>query len=264
MATIERNAGNGGAGGIYTNDNYAFSADTYNVVVGKGGVASSKKKGGNGGNSSFGSLIVYGGGSGGVISGEVTNDINGSSGGSGGGAGRYYVRSLNYSTGIAGETIDTNQGKNGSGFFGGNKVTESNITGINVKWANSNTSAVQNTGAGGLGAKVTQASSLSESLTQTRNAQTGAKGIVVIRVPKNASITTTGTVTTKNVAQLTPSSTKYVFITDNPSIVLSSQSDGSDLPSLGYTAYRKLGSVTINSSGYITAFTRNVDNQPWT
>lgn len=264
MATVNRYAGNGGAGGIYTNDNYSFSADTYNITVGAGGTASSKKKGANGENSFIGSLVVYGGGAGGLLSGETTNDINGSSGGSGGGAGQYYIRSLNYSRGIAGETIDTNQGSNASSLWGGNKVTESDITGINVKFANSNVSAIQNTGAGGLGAKTVQASTLSESLTQTRNAQSGAKGIVVIRVPKNASITTTGTVTVKQVAELTPSSTKYVFITDNPSIVLSSQSDGSDLPSLGYTAYRKLGSVTIDASGHITAFARSVDNQPWT
>ena len=260
-------AGNGGAGGIYINDNYSFSADTYNIAVGAGGTASPKKKGANGGNSYIGSLIVYGGAAGGLLSGETSNDINGSSGGSGGGAGQYYTRNLNYGRGTPGETIDTNQGSNGgigAFYYGGNKVTESNITGINVKWANSNVSAVQNTGAGGLGAIGIKPSTMSETMNQTRNAQTGAKGIVVIRVPKNASISTTGTVTTKNIAELTPNSTKYVFVTNNSSIVLSSLLDGSDLPALGYTAYRRLGSVTIDSSGHITAFTRNVDNQPWT
>lgn len=263
MSTRKSYAGNGGAGGIYTNDSYNFSADTYSISVGNGGAAAAKGKGNNGGNSSIGTLIVYGGAAGGKLSATTTLDINGSSGGSGGGAGQYYVRNLNYAHGTAGETVDPNQGNNGgqgTRFYGGNKVTESNITGINVKWANSNVSAVQNTGAGGLGAIVDEDSSI----TQTRNAQNGAKGIVIIRVPKNASISTTGTVTTKDVAELTPSSTRYVFITDNPSIVLSDQSDGSDLPSLGYIAYRKLGSVTIDSSGHITAFTRDVDNQPWT
>lgn len=256
-------AGNGGAGGIYTNDSYNFPADTYNITVGNGGSATAKGKGTNGSNSSIGSLIVYGGGAGGKLSATTTLDINGSSGGSGGGAGCYYERSLNYARGVAGETIDPEQGSNGGQgafFYGGNKTTESNITGVNVKFANSNVSAIQNTGSGGVGATI----AVHNSTTQTRKAQDGAKGIVVIRVPKNASITTTGTVTAKDVAELTPSSTRYVFITDNPSIVLSDQSDGSDLPSLGYTAYRRLGSVTIDASGHITAFTRSVDNQPWT
>ena len=38
-------AGNGGAGGIYTNDSYNFPADTYNITVGNGGSATAKGKG---------------------------------------------------------------------------------------------------------------------------------------------------------------------------------------------------------------------------
>ena len=253
-------AGNGGAGGIIVSNSYNFEADTYNIVVGAGGTANYQKKGADGGNSSLGTLIAYGGGAGGGTYKETTLDINGSSGGSGGGAGRYTSRILNYAFGTPGETVDTNQGTNGPGrATGGCKKTVSDITGINVTFANANVSAIQNTGSGGLGAVLSR-----DRKTQTRASQSGAKGIVIIRVPKNASIATTGTVTTKDIAALTPSSTKYVFITNNPTIVLSDQSDGGDLPSLGYTAYRKLGSVTIDSSGHITAFTRSVDNQPWT
>ena len=256
-------AGNGGAGGIIVNDSYNFAADTYNISVGNGGSASSKGRGESGENSYIGSLIAYGGGAGGKLSGEASTGINGKSGGSGGGAGRYYYLSLShYKIGTPGETIDETQGRNGSNNRGGSKSTTSDITGLNVTFAQANVSAIQNTGAGGMGARIVQDEPGNE--IQNRNAQTGAKGIVIIRVPKNASIVTTGTVTAKDVAALTPSSTKYVFITNNPTIVLSDQSDGSDLPSLGYTAYRKLGSVTIDSSGHITAFTRSVDNQPWT
>lgn len=256
-------AGNGGAGGIYVNDSYNFIADTYTLTVGNGGSAAYKSKGESGENTNFGSLVVYGGGAGGMIFAENSERVNGSSGGSGGGGGQYTARRY----GAFGDTLDSSQGSNGGNprfYSGGNKVTESDITGLNVKFANSNVSAIQNTGAGGLGAVCTAQNHSAIVSSQTRTCQSGAKGIVVVRVPKNASITTTGTVVTKDVANLTPSSTKYVFITSNPTLVLSDYSGGDDLPSLGYTAYRKLGSITIDSSGHITAFTRAVDNQPWT
>lgn len=252
-------AGNAGAGGIYANDAYILPSGTYEITVGNGGQAIEKGKGKNGGNSSLGSLIVYGGGAGGAILSTSSSDVNGSSGGSGGGAGQYTLRELNYANGIPGSTVDASQGTDGNSYVGGKKVTTSDITGKLVTYANANIEPQQNTGSGGLGYYYYNNNGR---ITERAN-NSGAKGIVVIRVPKNDNITTTGNVQIKTLTPLTPDSTKYVFITNIPSIVLSTSYYGEDLPELGYSAYRRLGYITINSNTKITTFTKDIDNTPW-
>lgn len=252
-------AGNAGAGGIYTNDTYVLPSGTYDITVGNGGQAIEKGKGKNGGNSSLGSLIVYGGGAGGAVLSTSSSDVNGSSGGSGGGSGQYTLRELNYTRGTPGSTVDSSQGSDGNSYIGGKKTTISDITGKLITYANANNEPLQNTGAGGLGYYYYN----NNGRISERTNSSGAKGIVVIRVPKDDNITTTGEVQTKTLTPLTPDSTKYVFITNIPSVVLSTSYYGDDLPELGYSAYRRLGYITINSDTKISTFTRDVDNQPW-
>lgn len=250
-------SGAGGAGGIYLNEDYTFPQGTYEIVVGEGGqIPFKNQKGYNGGNTQLGSVIVYGGGAGGMLSYNATQDINGNSGGSGGGAGRYTNKSLGLAYGTAGNTVDSEQGSNAITYQGGSKPTQSDITGKMITYATANVNAIQNTGAGGNNIYI-------DRNVQQRASQSGANGIVVIRVPKNESIETTGIVNKKEVVSFKANEKKYVFLTSIPSIVLSDSATGDDLPELGYKAFRKLGYIQIDDSTHISSFTREVDNLPW-
>jgi hypothetical protein len=109
------NKGAGGGGGGVRSGTITATAQSYSVVVGRGGpgARSGVERGQNGGDSSFSSFVATGGGGGAT---DVANaPVNGSNGGSGGGG----ARGGNGGTGVSGQGFAGGSGSNSANAYGG-------------------------------------------------------------------------------------------------------------------------------------------------
>ena len=115
----------GGAGGYRTTAGHAVTAQSYDITVGSGGVATASTIGVNGGDSVFSTITSTGGGGGGTRS-DTTSLQDGANGGSGGGGGTDNSGSAHVTTGGISSPVTSpvqgyagGTGKHGAGSYAG-------------------------------------------------------------------------------------------------------------------------------------------------
>jgi hypothetical protein len=137
-------AGGGGGGGLIYNSSYIIPANTYNIIIGLGGVQySADFRAQQGGNSSFNGLIAVGGGGGGSNHPDEYNGGDGGSGGGGGSTGDVYSQggfgtAYQGTNGSNGVSTSDGYGAGGGGGAGQSSTYPNGGNGLNFSINNSN------------------------------------------------------------------------------------------------------------------------------